>query len=101
MLDVEHRTNDLSEARPLVGRTAIVAQTTEWLAATPRFVYDVLSVLADGRSAAVLWRYQVKGASAPPSLEGVSWLVCEDGVIRQALVFFDSHAFLRRLERVG
>ena len=95
MVDVEHRTADLSEPRPLVGRAEIEAQAAAWLESTPFFAYDVLEVLADETRAAALWRYEVDGVE----LYGVSWLECERGEIRQARVYFDSHGLLRGLGR--
>jgi uncharacterized protein (TIGR02246 family) len=90
MLDVEHRTQDQRSARPLEGRETIRAETAAWFARTPAFAYDIIGVLADGRSAAVRWRYVVDGLE----VEGVSWLECEHGRIERAFVYFDSHAFL-------
>lgn len=90
MLDVEHRTPDGLAARPLEGRETIRAVTAEWFERTPAFSYDIVGILADARSAAVRWRYVVDGLE----VEGVSWIECEDGSIRRAFVYFDSHAFL-------
>ena len=95
MVDVEHRTADLSEPRPLVGRAEIEALAAAWLESTPSFGYDVLEVLADETRAAVLWHYGVEGVE----LEGVSWLECERGEIREARVYFDSYGLLRGLGR--
>ena len=95
MVDVEHRTEDLSQPRPLVGRAEIEAQAVAWLESTPLFAYDVLEVLADETRASVLWRYEVEGVE----LDGVSWLRCERGEIREARVYFDSHGLLRGLGR--
>jgi len=97
MIDVEHRTADLAEPRPLVGREEIEEQAAAWLESTPEFGYDVLEVLADETRAAVLWRYEVEGIE----LDGVSWLSCERGEIREARVYFDSHGLLRALGRTG
>jgi len=95
MIDVEHRTEDLAEPRPLVGREEIEAQAAAWLRSTPEFAYDIVEVLADDVRAAVLWRYEVEGAE----LEGVSWLSCRRGKIYEARVYFDSHGLLRALGR--
>jgi hypothetical protein len=91
MVDVEHRTDDLADVRPLVGRDAIEATARAWLDDTPEFEYELVSVLASGRKAAVRWRYAVGGSA----YEGLSWLDCERGEIREALVCFDSHRLLR------
>ena len=96
MIDVEHRTADLAEPRPLVGREEIEEQAAAWLRSTPEFGYDVLEVLVDEGRAAVLWRYEVEGIE----LDGVSWLSCERGEIREARVYFDSHGLLRALGRI-
>lgn len=96
MVDVEHRTPDLGRVRPLVGREAIGTTCRAWLEETPAFEYDVLEVLSDGTFAAIRWRYAVEGLE----LDGVSWLRCEDGVIREALVLFDSLGLFRGLGRV-
>ena len=95
MVDVEHRTEDLRAARPMVGRAEIEAQAVAWLDATPEFAYEVVEVLADGSRAAVLWHYEVEGAE----LDGMSWLQCERGEIREARVYFDSHGLLRAMGR--
>lgn len=97
MLDVEHRTPDGASARPLQGRAVIEAETRAWLERTPAFEYDILRLLHDEASAAVLWRYIVPVEGEPLSLEGATWLVCAGGQIREAFVYFDSHRFLRAL----
>jgi hypothetical protein len=53
-------------------------------------------VVGDGATAAVRWRYAVRGLE----LDGVSWLTCAGGVIREARVYFDSLALYRGLGRV-
>jgi len=95
MIDVEHRTEDLSGPRPLVGREEIEAQAAAWLRSTPEFAYDIVEVLADDVRAAVLWRYEVEGVE----LDGVSWLSCGRGEIHEARVYFDSHGLLLALGR--
>ena len=95
-MDVEHRSDDLAAVRPLVGRAAIEEMCRSWLAETPSFEYDVLDVVATGKTAAVRWRYRVEGLD----LEGVSWLTCERGEIVDARVFFDSLGLYRGLGRV-
>ena len=96
MLDVEHRTDDLAEPRTLEGRPTIEGMARDWLEATPEFEYDVLEVLSDESRAAVRWRYAVEGLE----LGGLSWLDCEGGEIRKALVVFDSLGLYRGLGRV-
>jgi hypothetical protein len=82
--------------RPIEGRDAIEAMCRRWLEETPSFEYDVGRVLSDGATAAARWRYAVQGLE----LEGVSWLTCEGGLIREALVYFDSLGLYRGLGRV-
>ena len=95
MLDVEHRTPDLEDVRPLRGRADIEATTRAWLAETPEFEYEVLEVLSDSTSAAKRWRYAVGGVE----VEGVTWLRCAGGEIVEALALFDSYRLLRGLGR--
>ena len=95
-LDVEHRTADLTATRPIEGREAIEAMCVHWLEETPAFDYVVDDVLTDGRTAAVRWRYVVEGIE----LDGVSWLTCAGGEIREARVYFDSLGLYRGLGRV-
>jgi hypothetical protein len=95
-VDVEHRTSDLGSVRPIEGRHAIEATCRSWLEGTPSFEYEVDRVLSDGTSAVACWRYAVQGLQ----LDGVSWLTCEGGVIREARVYFDSLGLYRRLGRV-
>ncbi len=95
-LDVEHRTDDLAGVRPIVGREAIRALCTRWLAETPHFEYDVEQVLSEGTAAAVRWRYVVEGHELP----GVSWLSCRGDGIATAHVYFDSLGLYRQLGRV-
>ena len=99
-VDVEHRTGDLASVRPITGRVAIAELTRGWLAETPEFAYEVAQVLADGDSAAVRWRYRVRGASSALDLDGVSWLRCAHGEILEARVYFDSLGLYRGLGRV-
>jgi SnoaL-like domain len=101
LLDVEHRTEDHTRAKPVIGRTAIEATTRAWFASTPDFAYEVLDVLAGRDQAAVLWRYAILNRASPLSLDGVTWLVCRAGSIERALVFFDSHELLLETGRVS
>ena len=95
MVDVEHRTADGREARPLRGRDEIEATARRWLAETPEFTFEVLEVLGDTTRAAARWRYAVPvGGGAPFAVEGVTWLRCAGGHIEHALVLFDSHALV-------
>jgi hypothetical protein len=57
-------------------------------------------VLGDRPAAAKLWRYTVPGAAGDLVIDGVTWLSCADGAIREALVLFDSHALLHGLGRL-
>lgn len=98
--DVEHRTADLADVRPVVGREAIAELCRAWLASTPEFAYEVDRVLDDGRSAAARWRYSVPGPAGTVEVEGITWIDCEGGEIREALVLFDSYRLLRGLERI-
>jgi uncharacterized protein (TIGR02246 family) len=100
MIDVEHRTEDLSAARPLRGPEEIASMARAWFAATPVFDYRIRAVLADGHAAAKRWRYTVPGTAGAMVVDGVTWLSCADGAIREALVLFDSHALLRGLGRL-
>ena len=75
---------------------AIEAMCLRWLAETPAFDYAVDDVLSDGGTAAVRWRYVVEGLE----LDGVSWLTCAGGEIREARVYFDSLGLYRGLGRV-
>ena len=40
-IDVDHRTDDLSSARPVVGREAIEAMARRWLEETPAFEWGL------------------------------------------------------------
>ena len=95
-VDVEHRTPDLATVRPIEGRAAIEATCRRWLAETPEFSYEVEGVLSGAGTAAARWRYSVAGLE----LDGVSWLLCVGGVIREARVYFDSLGLYRGLGRV-
>jgi hypothetical protein len=98
MVDVEHRTADLAEPRPIRGREAIEAMSRSWLESTPSFGYEVLAVIADPTRAAVRWRYTlppIEGAGL--ELEGLTWLSCSAGEIVEARVEFDSFRLLRHL----
>jgi hypothetical protein len=100
MIDVEHRTQDLSAARPLRGRADIAAMAQTWFAATPVFDYQIRAVLADRHAAAKRWRYTVPGTAGDLVIDGVTWLSCADGAIREAQVLFDNHALLHGLGRL-
>jgi hypothetical protein len=99
MVDVEHRTSDLERPLPLRGREMIEAQTRSWFDATPRFAFDILEAIGSGKSGAFRWRYAVLGETEDIALEGVTWLTCERGQIKEAFVYFDSYALLRGLGR--
>jgi hypothetical protein len=94
MLDVEHRSADLREARPLQGRTEIEATTRAWLRRTPSFDYEILDLIGDDTRAAKLWRYSVPAVPERLEVEGVTWLACAGGEIRVARVYFDSYRLL-------
>jgi hypothetical protein len=96
-VDVEHRTADLREPRPIRGREEIEEVTRSWFASTPSFRFDVLRVLSDDNAAAFLWEYEVPGVDGPVALDGVTWLVCADGLIDEAHVHFDSYGLLAGL----
>ena len=100
MVDVEHRTADLEDVRPILGRDAIEALALRWLDDTPAFEFDVLDVLANASTAAYRWRYQVAADGDRVEFAGITWLNCGDGHIRDALVCFDSYRLLRRAGRV-
>jgi len=95
--DVEHRTPDLSEPRPIRGRAEIEAVTRDWFDSTPRFRFDILRVLSDSTAAAFLWEYEVPGVDGPLAVDGITWLSCADGLIDEAHVRFDSYALLTGL----
>ena len=100
LVDVEHRTPDLGEARPIRGRHAIRQLTIDWLEQTPAFEFDVTSLLADGDQVAYRWRYGV-GVETDVRLDGITWLSCRAGEIREALVVFDSYRLLHALGRAA
>ena len=97
MVDVEHRTADLSRARPIRGRAAIEELTVGWLRETPAFRFEITAVLADESTAAYRWSYEVPGATEAVAVEGITWLACADGMISEALVCFDSYALMHGL----
>jgi hypothetical protein len=97
MVDVEHRTADLRRARPIHGRTAIEELTIRWLGETPAFRFEITGVLADAATAAYRWTYEVSGAAEQVAVDGITWLACGDGMIREALVCFDSYALMEGL----
>jgi hypothetical protein len=93
-VDVEHRTPDLREARPIRGRDEIVAITRAWFDSTPTFDFEIVRVLSDATAAAFLWTYEVPGTHGALALDGVTWITCGSGLIDEALVQFDSHKLL-------
>jgi len=97
MVDVEHRTPDLREARPIRGREAIHELTVGWLRDTPELRFEITGLLADESTAAYRWFYEVPGVEAAVAVEGVTWLTCADGMISEALVCFDSYALMQGL----
>jgi hypothetical protein len=100
MVDVEHRTADLSRARPIRGRAAIEELALGWLRQTPVFQFEITGLLADASTAAYRWRYEVPGATDAVALEGITWLACADGTISEALVCFDSYGLMQGLGTV-
>jgi SnoaL-like protein len=99
MVDVEHRTADLREARPIRGRDAIHELAVGWLRDTPEFTFEITGLLADESTAAYRWFYEVPGVEAAVAVEGITWLTCADGMISEALVCFDSYALMAGLGR--
>jgi hypothetical protein len=97
MTDVEHRTADLRQARPIQGRAAIEELTVGWLRGTPAFQFEITGLLADDSTTAYRWTYEVPGAIDAVAVEGITWLVCEGGKISEALVCFDSYALMQAL----
>ena len=97
MTDVEHRTPDLRQARPIRGRAAIEELTVGWLRDTPHFRFEITGLLADASEAAYRWSYEVPGARDEIAVEGITWLACADGMITEALVCFDSYALMQHL----
>ena len=97
MIDVEHRTADLRQARPIRGRAVIEELTAAWLRDTPVFRFEVDGLLADDSTAAYRWSYEVPGAADAIAVEGITRLVCAGGEISEALVCFDSYALLHGL----
>ena len=100
MLDVEHRTADLLQARPIRGRAAIEELTVGWLRDTPSFGFEITGLLADQSTAAYRWTYEVPGAEVPVAVDGITWLTCANGLIDEALVCFDSYALMQGLGTV-
>jgi hypothetical protein len=101
MLDVEHRTPDLRQARPIRGRTAIEELATGWLATTTEFQFEITGLVADDTTAAYRWRYAVPGSVEDVALDGITWLVCSAGTIDEALVCFDSYALMQAMGTAG
>ena len=97
MVDVELRTADLTQARPICGRTAIQELAVGWLRETPVFQFEITGLLADASTAAYRWSYEVPGATDAVVLEGITWLACADGMITEALVCFDSYGLMQGL----
>ena len=97
MVDVEHRTADLREARPIRGRAAIEELTVGWLRDSPVFEFEITGLLADDSTAAYRWSYRVPGVTAEVAVDGITWLACADGMIDEALVCFDSYALMQGL----
>ncbi len=93
-IDVEHRTPDLREPRPIRGRAEIEAITREWFDSTPSFRFDIVRVLSDSTAAAFLWEYEVPGVEGTVAVDGVTWLSCSSGLIDEAFVHFDSYGLL-------
>ncbi len=91
MIDVEHRTHDLDDVRPLVGRAEIEATAREWFDQTPTFDYEIVDLLADATRAVKLWRYAVPIDTERREFEGMTWLACSNGEILEARVYFDSY----------
>ncbi len=93
MIDVEHRTPDGREARPLRGRDEIEDVTRQWCSSTGDFEYTVNGVIAEGDRVAVRWTYEWETGSGPQQVDGLTWLDCRDGEIVHATVCFDSLRF--------
>jgi hypothetical protein len=96
-IDVEHRTPDLREPRPIRGRAEIAAVTRSWFDTTPSFRFELVHVLSDATTAAFLWNYEVPGVKQRVAIDGVTWLSCAGGLIDEAHVHFDSYALLTGL----
>jgi ketosteroid isomerase-like protein len=90
MVDVEHRTLDGREARPLQGRAEIEVVTREWCRTTGAFAYAVEAVIEEGDAGAVRWSYERETGARRQQVEGLTWLDCRDGSIVRATVCFDS-----------
>jgi hypothetical protein len=101
MIDVEHRTADLREARPIAGRAAIEQLASEWLSSTPAFEFEITGLLSDDSTVAYRWSYGVPGETGSVALEGITWMVCSGGMISEALVCFDSYGLMHGLGRLG
>jgi hypothetical protein len=100
-VDVEHRTPDLREPRPIRGRAEIEAVTRSWFDTTPSFRFDIVRVLSDSTAAAFLWQYEVPAVEGPLAVDGVTWLSCASGLIDEAHVHFDSYRLLTALGLVA
>ena len=96
-IDVEHRTADLRAPRLIRGRAEIEQVTRDWFLSTPTFRFDIVRILSDATEAAFLWEYEVPGAEGPVVVDGVSWLSCADGLIKEARVLFDSYGLMTGL----
>ena len=68
-IDVEHRTPDFREPRPIRGRAEIEAITREWFDSTPSFRFDIVRVLSDQTAPRrrSLWEYEVPGVEEYPA----------------------------------
>ena len=91
MIDVEHRTHDLGDVRPLEGRVEIEATARGWFDQTPSFEYEIVDLLADATRAVKLWRYAVPIGADRREFDGITWLSCSNGEILEARVYFDSY----------
>ena len=87
MLDVEHRTADLSRARPIRGRAAIAELAVGWLRDTPELRFEITGVLADDPrppTVDVLRGVRVQRMQSPWRASRRACLA--DGMITEALV---------------
>lgn len=100
-IDVEHRTPDMRSPRLISGRAEIEAVARDWLESTPTFRFDIVRILADATEASFFWRYEVPGVDGLVAVDGVTWLSCADGLIREAHVLFDSLGLLAGLGSIA
>jgi ketosteroid isomerase-like protein len=94
MVDVEHRTPDGRQARPLRGREEIERVTRAWCISTGDFDYVVNDVIEDGDRGAARWTYEWEVGARRREVEGLTWLDCRDGHIVRATVCFDTLALV-------